>query len=80
MVISFFASNPIFYFNQVACLFGRQGSPKSPACRQGCTGHFSFMTIIILNFHFTGISEYINKKRPLGIDSKGSIEFFLKCS
>jgi hypothetical protein len=46
MVIRFFASNPIFYFKQVAC-------------RKGCKGNFSFLAKIILNYHFTGIIAYI---------------------
>lgn len=51
MVIRFFASNSIFYFNQV-------GSPKLEV---RCTQHFSFLARIKMNYHFTGIIAYILK-------------------
>jgi len=50
MVIRFFARNPILYFKQI-------GSPKSQV---RCTGHFSFLARIILNYHFTRIIAYIH--------------------
>jgi hypothetical protein len=49
MVTRFFASNPIFYKI-------RDGRPKS---EDRCTGHFSLLVRIILNYHFTGIIAYI---------------------
>jgi hypothetical protein len=49
MVTRFFANNPILYKI-------RDGRPKS---EDRCTGYFSLLVRIILNYHFTGIIAHI---------------------